>query len=269
MVPVVIGLVVGVQRENGAESSAHLWTSIVNYITHYLLYWLACFLTLAFLIASKVSWFRHAAVVLPLSVIIGTFAARPIFWVRYRLQTYYLQEIGISSDLLNQPFQLFDPTSEFFFMIVELYLPSAIAWTFFTALTFRYLYHAKLQPMKGVPPGARLPSDRSAAGPEMVIISKLKPSLGNKIRWMRAEGHYVRVCTMKGEDLIHFRFGDAIEQVRHLGVQTHRSCWVASDELAMAEIVESHLVLEDKSSIPIGPTFLAQTRDALKRSRLE
>lgn len=45
---------------------------------------------------------------------------------------------------------------------------------------------------------------------------------------LKSEGHYLRVYTSKGDDLILMRLSDAIREVSSLqGVQTHRSWWVS------------------------------------------
>ena len=49
---------------------------------------------------------------------------------------------------------------------------------------------------------------------------------------MTVMDHYVEVTTTRGKHLILMRFNDAIAEIpSHLGLQIHRSYWVASDQV--------------------------------------
>ena len=46
---------------------------------------------------------------------------------------------------------------------------------------------------------------------------------------LKAEDHYVRVYTERGDTLILMRFADAVEHVAHVqGLTVHRSYWVSA-----------------------------------------
>jgi hypothetical protein len=54
--------------------------------------------------------------------------------------------------------------------------------------------------------------------------------MGGALHAVKAEDHYLRLYTSKGEDLILMRLTDAIAELEGIeGAQTHRSWWVAKD----------------------------------------
>lgn len=74
------------------------------------------------------------------------------------------------------------------------------------------------------------------AGSEVIsfLTEKLPPQLkGIKPFALSAEGHYVLVYTSQGKELVTMRFEDAVRAVAGInGLQTHRSWWVALDEIS-------------------------------------
>ncbi len=73
--------------------------------------------------------------------------------------------------------------------------------------------------------------DRGLANPESVqapFLDRLPAALGRNLLCLRAEDHYLRVYTDKGDDLILFRLGDAEAELAPLdGRRVHRSWWVS------------------------------------------
>jgi|GEM_PF-1341712 len=73
------------------------------------------------------------------------------------------------------------------------------------------------------------------AGGEAIdfLTEKLPPKLRGQTPYaLAAEGHYVRIYTSRGDDLITMKFEDALRAVVGLnGLQTHRSWWIALDEI--------------------------------------
>ena len=61
------------------------------------------------------------------------------------------------------------------------------------------------------------------------FLSLSKKTLGSDIYLIAAEQHYIRVVTKLGEDMIFYRFSDAVREMDDLnstGKQIHRSFWV-------------------------------------------
>jgi hypothetical protein len=110
------------------------------------------------------------------------------------------------------------------------------------------------------PPAQSL--DRSGAFPH-ALLSRLPNRLGEEIVALEAEDHYLRVHTALGSDLVLMRLSDAIAAIGpDLGLQVHRSWWVADE--AIREIIRSeqrsHLKLSNGLLVPVGRTYSAAVR---------
>lgn len=85
-------------------------------------------------------------------------------------------------------------------------------------------------------------------------------ALGNKIWLISAEQHYIRVVTNAGEDLILYRFSDAVREMSFIdskglgGLQVHRSHWVHPEAIeSIAQHNRSYLIhLKNSESIPVA-----------------
>ncbi len=109
--------------------------------------------------------------------------------------------------------------------------------------------------------------DKSGAFPRAVLW-RLPGRLGEEIIALEAEDHYLRVHTILGSDLVLMRLSDAIAAIEpDLGLQVHRSWWVAQD--AICEIVRSeqrsHLRLRNGLVVPVGRTYSAAVRSRTGR----
>ena len=90
---------------------------------------------------------------------------------------------------------------------------------------------------------------------------------------LRAEEHYVRVYTRNGAELVHYRFSDAAaEMPSELGLQVHRSWWVAASAVRSAKRGSRRwqLDLESEVTVPISDSYVKAVRDRgwLKKKRL-
>jgi len=66
-----------------------------------------------------------------------------------------------------------------------------------------------------------------SASVEATLRARLPANLDGEIVALKAEDHYLRIYTDKGDTLVHHRFSDAVHDLRHLnGLQVHRSYWV-------------------------------------------
>ncbi len=112
--------------------------------------------------------------------------------------------------------------------------------------------------------------DGSGSSPR-TLLSRLPNRLGDEIVALEAEDHYLRVHTTLGSDLILMRLSDAIAATEpDLGLQVHRSWWVADD--AICEVIRSeqrtHLKLSNGLLVPVGRTFSAAVRSRTTRRLL-
>ena len=103
----------------------------------------------------------------------------------------------------------------------------------------------------------------SCGATSQALLSRLPNRLGNDVVALEAEDHYLRVHTALGSDLILMRLSDAIAAIGpDLGLQVHRSWWVAHD--AISEFVRSkqrtYLKLTNGLLVPVGRTYSAAVR---------
>lgn len=65
--------------------------------------------------------------------------------------------------------------------------------------------------------------------------SKIPGTLGRDLVALTAELHYLRVQTIKGDTLILYPFGRAVEELGERGHRVHRSHWIAAEHLDSVE----------------------------------
>ena len=110
-------------------------------------------------------------------------------------------------------------------------------------------------------------ADASAPSPPAGFLSLLSARLRDDIRWMKAEGNYVGVHGSGGSDLVNYVFSRAVEEAGQLGLQVHRSYWVAIDAVDKLERKgdRTFIVLNSEERIPVSRSFL---RDVKRRLNL-
>lgn len=89
---------------------------------------------------------------------------------------------------------------------------------------------------------------------------------------LQAEEHYVRVYTEQGAELVHCRFGDAVDSMPdELGLQVHRSWWVADGSVVSAKRGSRRWQLNIRGdvSVPVSDSYVQAVRERgwLKRKR--
>lgn len=113
------------------------------------------------------------------------------------------------------------------------------------------------------PPPQPHPQASLAAHPAVgaaAFLRKVKPAIRGHVYAIKAELHYVRVYTDRGEDLIHYRFSDAVsEMVVCAGLQVHRSWCVATDDVVGRGT--RHLTLANGMEIPVGRAYQTRVRE--------
>ena len=76
---------------------------------------------------------------------------------------------------------------------------------------------------------------------------------------MKAAGHYVNVTTTAGTAIILLRFQDACAELGDLGMQVHRSYWVAHTHVAAIEH-PGELRLTTGDMVPVSRPFRRHLR---------
>jgi hypothetical protein len=101
--------------------------------------------------------------------------------------------------------------------------------------------------------------------PQAGLLGMLPDELRRDIRWMKAEGNYVDVYGSDDHRLVNYVFSRAAEELRSLGIQVHRSYWVARDNLIRVESDKGRIyaVLKGGHRVPVSRSFLREVRRAV------
>jgi hypothetical protein len=95
------------------------------------------------------------------------------------------------------------------------------------------------------------------------FLARIRPELGSTLLALAAEQHYLRVYTALGNDLILYRFSDAVKEMGARGVQVHRSYWVAKDASVSTENegTKTQIVLKNGLKVPVSRTYKIAVRE--------
>jgi hypothetical protein len=118
-------------------------------------------------------------------------------------------------------------------------------------------------------PQVVLPAAVTAAPPVAVVarpafLQQSKLPAPARVQTLKAAEHYIEVVTDCGNDLLRYRFNDAIREMQPLdcGAQVHRSWWVSWD--SVARLVQRsgglELLLHDGRSIPVSQAYKSEVR---------
>lgn len=126
----------------------------------------------------------------------------------------------------------------------------SIILCFVGALVHKRRAEAQIQERAGRPP----------------LLERLPPKLrGAEIYAISAEDHYVRVHSSAGDEMILMRLSDAVKEAAPLlGVQTHRSWWVAEKGIEAVKKANGkiELVLKNGLTAPVSRSGRAQVSEA-------
>jgi hypothetical protein len=111
--------------------------------------------------------------------------------------------------------------------------------------------------------GARPAEETIQSTGAPTFLARIKPELGSSVLALAAEQHYLRVYTILGNDLILYRFADAVREMGARGVQVHRSYWVAKDAAASTEGdgTKAQIVLKNGLKVPVSRTYKIAARE--------
>ncbi|MGE0581526.1 MAG: LytTR family DNA-binding domain-containing protein [Steroidobacteraceae bacterium] len=142
------------------------------------------------------------------------------------------------------------PTFEYLPRLFANTLPGVLYWVVAYAVFEKWLGNRESLPTE-------LPA-MAGAGAEATLRARLPAHLDAEIIALKAEDHYVRVYTEKGDTLVHYRFRDAVQDLRGVdGLQVHRSYWVRRASIT-GRFTKAHnqiLRVGDNLSIPISRSF--------------
>ena len=81
---------------------------------------------------------------------------------------------------------------------------------------------------------------------------------------LQAEEHYVRIYTRDSAELVHYRFGNAVEEMpADIGLQVHRSWWVAESAVRSAKRGSRRwqLNLLTDVAVPVSDSYVKAVRE--------
>lgn len=95
------------------------------------------------------------------------------------------------------------------------------------------------------------------------FLDRLPPTLGTALISLTSQDHYVEVTTVKGRELIHMRFSDALEELAdYPGQQIHRSHWISAHAFTGITRENGRLIahLADGRTLPVSRSFAPEVR---------
>jgi hypothetical protein len=102
------------------------------------------------------------------------------------------------------------------------------------------------------------------AVPDATFQRRLQYEVRGPLVRIEAQDHYLNVVTQKGSALILMRLGDAIAELDGLGLQIHRSHWVAVQGVSKPRRAKGRdvLVMVDGAEVPVSRSFRAAAQEA-------
>jgi DNA-binding LytR/AlgR family response regulator len=97
------------------------------------------------------------------------------------------------------------------------------------------------------------------------FLQRIPDALGQDLYCLKAEDHYLRVYTSRGDDLILHRLSDAAAELDdQVGAQVHRSYWVAKKAIDHVSGSGQNTVLHLKNEleVPVSRTYLPKIKAA-------
>lgn len=100
--------------------------------------------------------------------------------------------------------------------------------------------------------------------PKLKLLREVPDLSAADVLALQAHEHYVRIYSQQGAQLIHYRFGDAVEEMpADLGLQVHRSWWVAENAVKSAQRGSRRwqLDLVTDVAVPVSDSYVAAVRE--------
>ncbi len=103
---------------------------------------------------------------------------------------------------------------------------------------------------------------QAANAKRSIFLDRMPDNLGQDVIYLNVSGHYVNAATTVGSGVILMRFADAIAELGDMGIQVHRSYWVAHrhieaifrrDERTWVRVTGGH-------ELPVSRTYLTAVR---------
>ena len=109
-----------------------------------------------------------------------------------------------------------------------------------------------------------VPKEAASTVDENVFMRRLPIEVRGPLVRIEAQDHYLNVVTARGQAMILMRLGDAKAELEGLGLQVHRSHWIAPDAVRKHSRIGGRdmLTMADEMQVPVSRSFRAAAQDA-------
>lgn len=264
LTPIGIGLVFGLAEASSADDTfAVLAPSLIRPTIYAILIWLLMYPVMAVVNSA----FQNKKVPLIARQIIAClFGAIPLAVIFAWLHNYTESDSG-TNHLIWMSIAEYDD------LLLDRYFKVLIAISpLWILLTYRWYWQRELTDTHEEISVDDSPTEEERAEPPSetptqlqppvpAFIEKMTKPIGREPWVIKAEQHYIRIYTEKGDELILYRFSDAIKGLEAFnGLQVHRSYWVAIEAIQSVTAQGNSLVLKMKNDIevPVSRSYKKQ-----------
>ncbi len=158
------------------------------------------------------------------------------------------------------------PTLDYLPKLIANTLPGVAYWTAAAWIVSRLFARQPDGPVATATAAPDMPvAMHAAAHVEAALRARLPAHLDAEILALKAEDHYVRVYTARGDTLVHYRFRDAVRGLASAdGLQVHRSFWVRRSAITRhcSEGHSQFLHLVNGLKVPVSRSYLNSLRQS-------
>jgi hypothetical protein len=268
VIPSAFGLVLGV---NQSGIALHLtWGMAIAYwIGLTMTMWIGLHICTQVTALALRPWRPPLLLVLSVGALLASVPMRRIIYAYTDLYSPFL--------LHGRTVQTFKPFSlepEFLSQHFRLWAGVFVVWTFTNVVLDRYMrmprYRFGLVRLPEEPAENAVAPEQSehvavAVATTAPLFERLPRELGTDIIALKAEDHYVRVFTARGEALVLARLVDAIRELGPTeGSRVHRSYWISRAAVVRIEASGRNLVahLRNGLEVPVSQTYKEVARQA-------
>ena len=115
--------------------------------------------------------------------------------------------------------------------------------------------------------GSSPPPQAPVGDPAAWFFERVPSRLGRDIVCLGVSGHYLEVVTAEGSCLVLLPLSDAVKALPDLGMQVHRSHWVAHRHV-LGMVRRGHrtlLQITGGREVPVSRSRVAEVRQAMRR----
>lgn len=266
LVPAIAGIMLG-WHQMGPGGYSSIWINIASWVLHNEVFWLMGFLALVIVkfVFKKIN--TPLILRLLLATILTLVMARPFFWAAYEVPVSIAQQNGVIPEAEIRSFVFFDPSMAFLTEMMAIYGPNMMLWILTCLALYQYgnfPYGLLTQINDNENVSDEIEGQQNNNKPTH-FLRQLKAEIGKNVLILKAEKNYVRAVTDLGEDLVYYKFGDAIKQFEDDGLQVHRSYWISKSLLKESETQLEGQEIKTRlgQPIPVGMTFLREIKSNL------